>query len=133
MLIHSLYHSNLYKFHVLNDDSIPDPGFPSFYPREFFAKIIEVHMESPLNVATMTQKHWYTLLLEDCCIKEYRGMGPRSTSEQRLSWQAQKQIGRGHGGWRECRAWVQNTQRFCSSFYIISYPLKNDYTGQIMM
>ena len=32
-------------------------------------------MESPLNVATMTQKHWYTLLLEDCCIKEYRGDG----------------------------------------------------------
>ena len=73
--IHSLYHSNLYKFHVLNDDSIPDPGFPSFYPREFFAKIREVHRESPLNVATMTQKHWYTLLLEDCCIKEYRGDG----------------------------------------------------------
>ena len=70
--IHSLYHSSLFRFHVLEDTSIPDPGFPPFYPQGFFAKIREVHIETPLNVATMTQKQWYTLLLEDCCTMEHR-------------------------------------------------------------
>ena len=70
--IHSLYHSNLYNFHVLRETSIPDPGFPPFYPKDFFEKIREVHLETPLNVTTMTQKQWYTLLLEDCCTMELR-------------------------------------------------------------
>ena len=70
--IHSLYHSNLYNFHVLRETSIPDPGFPPFYPKDFFEKIREVHLEKPLNVTTMTQKQWYTLLLEDCCTMELR-------------------------------------------------------------
>ena len=70
----SIYHSSLYRFHVLGDTSIPDPGLPPYYPKEFFAKIREVHLETPLNVATMTQKQWYRLLLEDGCTME-QGQG----------------------------------------------------------
>ena len=44
-----------------------DPGYPPFYPKEFFSKIREVHLETPLNVAMMTQKQWYRFLLEDTC------------------------------------------------------------------
>ena len=68
--LHSLYHSSLYRYHVLGDDTIPDPGFPPFYSKDFFAKIREVHLETPLNVAVMTQKQWYRLLLEDNCTME---------------------------------------------------------------
>ena len=68
--LHSLYHSSLYRYHVQNETSIPDPGFPPFYPKEFFSKIREVYLKSPLKVATMTQKQWYNLLLEDSCTME---------------------------------------------------------------
>ena len=68
--IRSLYHSSLFRYHVMGDESIPDPGFPPFYPREFFAKIREVHQETPLNVATMSQKQWYRVLLEGSCTME---------------------------------------------------------------
>ena len=38
--IHSLYHSILFRYHVLGDSSVPDPGYPPFYPKDFFSKII---------------------------------------------------------------------------------------------
>ena len=49
---------------------MPDPGFPPFYSAEFFSKIRHIHEESPLNVAVMTEKQWYQLLLEDNCTME---------------------------------------------------------------
>ena len=33
---HSLYHSLLFRFIVLDDSSIPDPGYPPYYPASFF-------------------------------------------------------------------------------------------------
>ena len=63
----SLYHSNLFRFHVLEDSSVPDPGIPLFYSLEFFKKIREVHKNSPLDITKMSEKQWYQLLLEDCC------------------------------------------------------------------
>ena len=35
----SLYHSCLYRYFVLEDSSIPNPGLPPFYSLEFFKKI----------------------------------------------------------------------------------------------
>ena len=32
----SLYHTMLFKVHVLEDNSLPDPGYPPFYKRKFF-------------------------------------------------------------------------------------------------
>ena len=47
-----------------------DPGYPPFYNEDFFSKIRRVHLNSPLNVATMSEKQWYRLLLEDYSIME---------------------------------------------------------------
>ena len=66
----SLFHSNLYRYHILQDVSLPDPGFPPFYSKEFFQKIRDVHAETPLNIMRMTEKQWYQLYLEDYCTME---------------------------------------------------------------
>ena len=66
----SLFHNILFRYHVLGDSSIPDPGYPPFYSEDFFSKIKRVHQHSPLNVATMTEKQWYRLLLEDYSLME---------------------------------------------------------------
>ena len=66
----SLYHTLLFRYHVLLDRSIPNPGIPPFYSKDFFSKIQKVHQESPLNIFYMTEKDWYTLLLEENCIME---------------------------------------------------------------
>ena len=60
----SLFHSILYRYHVLAETSLPNPGFPPFYSQDFFAKIRKVHLETPLNVSKMSEKEWYRVLLE---------------------------------------------------------------------
>ena len=74
----SLYHSGLFRYHVLEDRSIPDPGMPPFYSAKFFQTIKQVHNDSPLNVSTMTQRQWYRLLLEDNVTMEEKENGQRS-------------------------------------------------------
>ena len=66
----SLFHTILFRYHILGDTSIPNPGFPPFYSADFFSKIRQVHEETPLNVATMSEGQWYQLLLEDNCTME---------------------------------------------------------------
>ena len=61
----SLYHQLLFRYHVLGDRSIVNPGLPPFYSQDFFSIILKVHNHTPLNVAQMTEKQWYQLLLED--------------------------------------------------------------------
>ena len=73
----SLYHSTLFRYHVLGETSLPNPGLPPFYSAQFFSKIRQVHEESPLNVALMTEKQWYQLLLEDSCTMEEGNGGQR--------------------------------------------------------
>ena len=63
--IPTLYHSMLFRYHVLNDTSLPNPGTPPYYNNDFFEKIRQVHNDSPLNILRMTKKEWYRLLLED--------------------------------------------------------------------
>ena len=69
----SLYHTTLFRYHVLGDLSLTNPGFPPFYCQEFFSVIRKVHLESPLNIFKMSEKEWYTLLLEDSCTMEVVG------------------------------------------------------------
>ena len=61
---HSLLHSNMFRFHILGDMSVPDPGFLPYYPPSFFATIKHTHETSPLRVATMTIKQWTISLTE---------------------------------------------------------------------
>ena len=58
------YLNSLYKWHVLDDRSIPDPGRPPYYSANFFSTIKDVHQNTPLNVIWITLKQWTQLLLE---------------------------------------------------------------------
>ena len=60
----SLYHQLLYRYHVLDDRSIKNPGLPPYYNEEFFIEIRQVHHNTPLNVTQMTEKQWYRVLCE---------------------------------------------------------------------
>ena len=62
---HSLYHEILFRYHVLSEDSLANPGFPPYYDSEFFKTIKHYHETSPLNITVMTTKQWYKVLLED--------------------------------------------------------------------
>ena len=61
----SLLHSHLFRYHVLEDTSLPDPGFLPYYPLSFFQTIKQVHDKSALNVRTMTTSQWVQVLTED--------------------------------------------------------------------
>ena len=61
---HNQYLNTLYRWHVLEDRTIPDPGRPPYYSVDFFSLIKDVKENSPLNVAWVTAKQWYQLILE---------------------------------------------------------------------
>ena len=71
----SLYHTSLFRYHVLEDLSLANPGIPPFYSKEFFAVIRRVHLQSSLNIFKMSEKDWYTLLVEDSCTMEMSETG----------------------------------------------------------
>ena len=60
----NFYLNTLYRWHVLEQREMPDPGRPPHYSVEFFAIIKDVHNNTPLNVAWITVKQWYQILLE---------------------------------------------------------------------
>ena len=62
---HNLYHEILYRYHVLGEVSLPNPGIPPFYDQQFFDTIRYYHENSPLNISVMSIKQWYTVLMED--------------------------------------------------------------------
>ena len=63
--LHNSYHTTLFRYHVLLENNLPDPGTPPYYSEDFFATIRHVHETSPLNVTIMSTNQWYTLLVED--------------------------------------------------------------------
>ena len=52
----SLYHQLLFRYHVVGEELVEDPGIPPFYSAAFFEIIRNVHKNSMLSVATMTEK-----------------------------------------------------------------------------
>ena len=60
----SLFHSWLFRYHVLRETSLPDPGFTPYYDRNFFDLIKFAKDKTPLNPVHMSVKQWYRLLLE---------------------------------------------------------------------
>ena len=62
--LHNFFHTVLYRVNVLNDDSIPVPHLPPYYPATFFNVIRQAKQNTPLNVATMSTTEWYRLLVE---------------------------------------------------------------------
>ena len=72
---HSLLHSNLFRFHVLGDRSIPNPGYLPYYQPSFFNTIKYVHDKTPLNILTMTTRQWVRILTEYGLTMEKTGTG----------------------------------------------------------
>ena len=62
---HSLLHETLFRYHVLGEDFLPNPGFLPYYDKDFFNTIRHYHESCPLNISVMTTKQWYRILLED--------------------------------------------------------------------
>ena len=62
---HSLLHEHLFRYHVMGEHSLPDPGLTPYYDKDFFDLILHYKTSSTLNISTMTIKQWYTVLLED--------------------------------------------------------------------
>ena len=60
----NMYHNTLYRWHVLGHRDIPNPGCPPFYSTYFFSIIRDTHENTPLNVAWVTVKQCYRLLVE---------------------------------------------------------------------
>ena len=58
------YLNTLFRWHVLGEREIADPGRPPYYSEEFFNIIKDTHFNTPLNVAWITLKQWYQILLE---------------------------------------------------------------------
>ena len=61
---HNMYHETLFWYHVLEETSLPNPGFPPYYDKQFFNVIKHVLQHTTMNVRVMTIKQWYRLLLE---------------------------------------------------------------------
>ena len=49
----NLYHATLFKYYVLGDRTLPDPGLPPYYPASFFSTLCKVSQETPLNIVHM--------------------------------------------------------------------------------
>ena len=60
----SLFHTVLYRYHVLGDTSLANPGYTPYYNVKFFNIIREVKEKTPLNPIQMSVKQWYRHLLE---------------------------------------------------------------------
>ena len=53
---HSLYHELLYRYHVLDDDSVPNPGLTPYYDQSFFTTIKHYKDTFPMNIAVLSTK-----------------------------------------------------------------------------
>ena len=66
---HNLFHEILFRYHVQDEVSLPNPGLPPYYNMDFFEIIRHYHSNSPLNISVMTTRQWYRVLLEDQVLK----------------------------------------------------------------
>ena len=62
--IRNQYQHALFRWHVLGDTSMKDPGTTPYYSAELFSEIKNVVQGGVLNVANMSTKQWYWVLLE---------------------------------------------------------------------
>ena len=61
---HNLFHSALFRYHVLGDTTLTNPGIPPYYSVRFFDYIKQVYDETPLNILTMSIGQWTKHLTE---------------------------------------------------------------------
>ena len=77
----NIYHRALYDWHVEEIKSIPDPGRPPYYSKEFFDAIKTVKDEGLLKINSMGSGIWYRALLENNVTTETDEHGFRYTKQ----------------------------------------------------
>ena len=60
----SLFHSWLYRYHVLREENLPNPGTPPYYGGTFFQTIREVNETTGFDPVHLTVKQWYQFIVE---------------------------------------------------------------------
>ena len=58
------YYTAVYQWHVIDRRDMDDPGRPPYYSAAFFSTIRDVHQNTPLNLAWVTLRQWYQILIE---------------------------------------------------------------------
>ena len=64
----------MYRYHVLEEKSLKNPGLPAYLSEEIFEDIKQVYNEGT-NICTMTSKQWYRVLLDKTVLKEKTDSG----------------------------------------------------------
>ena len=82
--ISSQFHSILFRYHVLGEEDLPNPGFTPYYTKTFFLTIKKVQEKSPLNPVQMTLGQWYQYLLEERVTMDEDGEGRREDKRCRV-------------------------------------------------
>ena len=69
---HSLFHSILFRYHVLGED-IDNPGYTPYYDEDFFNTIRLYHANR--DICCMTIKNWYkSLLIDQVLVDQVEGL-----------------------------------------------------------
>ena len=77
------YHNALFKWHVLKETNLQNPGLPPYYSASFFSDIREVY-DSGKNIIKMTSKEWYGVLLDKNILSETNEAGERETKVMKV-------------------------------------------------
>ena len=80
----SLYHQALFRWHVEEDRTIPNPGSPPYYTQEFYNEIKYIKTEGLLRLSSMTIGMWYKALLERHITNEIDDEGFRFEIRSRI-------------------------------------------------
>ena len=59
----NLLHNVMYRVHILEDDSLPDPGYLPYYSEEFFKTIRDIKNNYSRDITEMSIGQWYQALI----------------------------------------------------------------------
>ena len=58
------YYNCLFRWHVLDQHDFPEPVRPPYYSESFFSLLKQIPNNTPLNIAHVSVKQWYQILIE---------------------------------------------------------------------
>ena len=67
--IRNLYHEVLFRYHVLQDCSLENPGYTPYYDENFFKTLRNYQENLSGSLHSLTIKRWYNLLLDEEVLK----------------------------------------------------------------
>ena len=82
--ITNIFHEALFKWHILGERGIKDPGTPAYYKNDFFKVIKEVFNQKRFKMVKMSTSDWYKVLLEKNVTTEVNEDGIRKSKPTRV-------------------------------------------------